>query len=221
MTSGGRELIKWIAVLAMTGDHVIKVFHLGDVPVVSQAGRVAFPLFAMVLAYNLAQSGADTAKSLRRLLAWGVAAMPAYWLAFGVICPFNVLLAFALGVAAIRAVQGRRWVLLAVCVLPAPLFVDYQWSGLSVVVGAWWYFRSPRPTMLMGILCFAVPAAALCVYNGSAWSLLAIPMLRLGDVPIALPRTRWAFYGYYCGHLALLAALAWIAQLLPSVFNAL
>ncbi len=185
MTSGGRELIKWIAVLAMTGDHVVKVFELGYVPVVSEAGRVAFPLFAMVLAYNLAQPAADTAKVMRRLLAWGAAAMPAYWLAFGVIFPLNVLCAFALAVCCVRAVQGRRWVLLAVCALPAPLLVDYQWPGLAVVLGAWWYFRSPRPTILTTICCVAVPAAALCAYNGSAWSLLAIPMLRLGEVPIA------------------------------------
>ncbi|WP_045727505.1 TraX family protein [Xanthomonas sp. GPE 39] len=192
----------------MTGDHVVKVFQLGYVPVVSEAGRVAFPLFAMVLAYNLAQPAADTAKVMRRLLAWGAAAMPAYWLAFGVIFPLNVLCAFALAVCCIRAVQGRRWVLLAVCALPAPLFVDYQWAGIAVVLGAWWYFRSHRPTILTGIFCVAVPAAALCVYNGSAWSLLAIPMLSLAYVPISLPRTRAAFYIYYVAHLVFLSAFA-------------
>jgi hypothetical protein len=55
--SGARELLKWIALLAMTGDHVAKVVFGGYVPVVSELGRIAFPLFALVMACNLAQPG--------------------------------------------------------------------------------------------------------------------------------------------------------------------
>jgi hypothetical protein len=40
--SGARELLKWIALLAMTGDHVAKVVFGGYVPVVSELGRIAF-----------------------------------------------------------------------------------------------------------------------------------------------------------------------------------
>ena len=53
--SGARELLKWIALLTMTGDHVAKVVFGGYVPVVSELGRTAFPLFALVMACNLAQ----------------------------------------------------------------------------------------------------------------------------------------------------------------------
>ena len=38
--SGARELLKWIALLAMTGDHVAKVVFGGYVPVVSELGRI-------------------------------------------------------------------------------------------------------------------------------------------------------------------------------------
>ncbi|MCW0399810.1 hypothetical protein NB688_002851 [Xanthomonas sacchari] len=207
MTSGGRELVKWIAVLAMTGDHVVKVFGLGYVPVISEAGRVAFPLFAIILAYNLAQPGADLLKSFRRLLAWGCVATPVYWLTFGQALPLNVLCAFALAAGAIWAVQGRRWVLLAACAIPGPLFVDYQWAGVAVVIGAWWYFSAPARRIVVTLCGIGAPAAALCAYNGSAWSLLAIPMLSLGYARISVPRTRWAFYGYYVVHLGLLACM--------------
>lgn len=217
MTSGGRELLKWIAVLAMTGDHVLKVFGLVYVPVLSQAGRVAFPLFAMILAYNLAQPGADVLKSVRRLLAWGVVATPVYWLAFGQLLPFNVLCAFALAAGAIWAVQGRRWALFAVCALPGPLFVDYQWAGLAVVVGAWWYFSAPARRIVVTLCGIVVPAVALCAYNGSVWSLLAMPMLLVAYVPISFPRTRWAFYGYYVAHLGLLVVVLTLLEgLTPS-----
>ena len=46
MTSGGREALKWIALVLMTGDHVARVFFGGYVPVVSELGRIAFPVFA-------------------------------------------------------------------------------------------------------------------------------------------------------------------------------
>ena len=55
----------------MTGDHVAKVVFDGYVPVVSELGRIAFPLFALVMACNLAQPGADLRKSMRRLALWG------------------------------------------------------------------------------------------------------------------------------------------------------
>ena len=47
-----------------TGDHVAKVVFGGYVPVVSELGRIAFPLFALVMACNLAQPGADLRKSM-------------------------------------------------------------------------------------------------------------------------------------------------------------
>lgn len=55
LSSGARESMKWLALLSMTGDHVAKVVFGGYVPVVSEFGRIAFPLFALVMACNLAQ----------------------------------------------------------------------------------------------------------------------------------------------------------------------
>lgn len=222
MTSGGRELLKWLAVALMTGDHVARVFFDGYLPVVSELGRIAFPVFALVMAYNLAQPGADVGKSVRRLLLWGIVAQPAHALAFGYWIPLNVLLSFALAAAAVWCVQGRRWPLAALCVGPAPLLVDYQWAGILLVVAGWaWFDHYGRyaqcSVMVMTRLedakrvwspwLLVLAMTALCVYNGNCWALLALPVMRLGRASVSVPRTRWAFYGYYVGHLALLATL--------------
>jgi len=45
----------------------------------------------------------------------------------------------------------------------------------------------------------------LCLYNGNAWALLAIPSLRLGHFDVAIPRLGRVFYGYYVAHLAALS----------------
>lgn len=225
MTSGGRELLKWIALVLMTGDHVAKAFYGGYVPVVSEAGRIAFPLFALVMAYNLAQPGADLSKSIRRLALWAVIAQPVHALVFGYWIPLNVLATFALAAAAIAIASRRNWLGFAAAVGPAPLLVDYQWSGVLLVVGAWaWYDHHARYRLCRVMVMdwfeesklygsrwlMLLMLVALCLYNGNAWALLALPLFVLGRLPWALPRTRWAFYGYYVGHLALIAVSAHI-----------
>lgn len=120
MTSGGRELVKWLALLFMTGDHTLKILHLGYVPVIAELGRMAFPLFALVFAYNLAQPGADVAKLIKRLFLWGLVATPIAAIAFNRALPLNILLSFALAAVCIRAIEERKWVVLAFCLLPAP-----------------------------------------------------------------------------------------------------
>ncbi|HEL4242961.1 conjugal transfer protein [Stenotrophomonas maltophilia] len=205
MTSSARELLKWLAVILMTGDHVAKVIYGGYVPGLSEAGRVAFPLFALVMAYNLAQPGADVIKSVRRLVLWGAIAQPVHALVFGYWLPLNILLTFALSAAAVYAASRRNWIVLAFAAAVLPAFVDYQWSGVGFVLLAWLGFRTGLPLLILTAF------APLCAFNGNLWALAAIPVaVGLFHAAWAVPRGRWAFYGYYVGHLACLGLLALI-----------
>lgn len=62
-------------------------------------------------------------------------------------------------------------------------------------------FRDWSESLTVRLLVLAGSFVPLCCWNVSGWALLANR-----DFPI--PRTRWAFYIYYVGHLALLAVLA-------------
>ncbi len=203
MTSSARELLKWLAVILMTGDHVAKVIYGGYVPGLSEAGRVAFPLFALVMAYNLAQPGADVGKSVRRLAMWGVIAQPVHALTFGYWLPLNILLTFALSALVIYAVERRENSVVVMAAGVLPLVVDYQWAGVGFVLLAWLGFRTGRPLLTLAAF------APLCVFNGNPWSLAAIPVaVGLSHSAWPLPRGRWAFYGYYVAHLACIGLLA-------------
>jgi len=205
MTSSARELLKWLAVVLMTGDHVAKVIYGGYVPGLSEAGRVAFPLFGLVMAYNLAQPGADVLKSVRRLALWGAIAQPVHALTFGYWLPLNILLTFALCAAAVYAAGHRKWIVLAFAAVVLPAFVDYQWAGVGFVLLAWLGFRTGRPLLTLAAF------APLCAFNGNLWALAAIPVsMGLSHASWSVPRGRWAFYGYYVGHLACLGLLALI-----------
>lgn len=204
MTSGGRELLKWLALVLMTGDHVLTVFGLGYVPVVTELGRVAFPVFALVMAYNLAQRGADAGKSSRRLAVWGLVATPAATLAFGQVLPLNVLLTFAAAAGCIWALERRHWALVALLAIVAPVTLDYAWPGVWLVLAAWHWYRGQGGRPWLVWVCMGL----VCAYNGNGWALLALPALRLAQLDWSIPRSGRAFYVYYVGHLALLVVLA-------------
>ncbi len=219
MSSGGRELLKWIALLLMTGDHILKVLGIGYVPVVAELGRVAFPVFALVMAYNLGQPGADAGRTAKRLAFWGLVASPAAYFAFGTVLPLNVLLTFAVAAAAIAAYERRQWLLVAVLAFAVPLVLDYAWPGVWLVMEAWFWFSGygRRVRSVFGLwdpMATAFPfwlwacMGLLCWYNGNAWALLALPVLLLAEHDWSIPRVGRFFYVYYVAHLALLALIA-------------
>lgn len=52
---GALEILKWIAALFMVMDHANILFFDRSMPLLSELGRMAFPLFAMVFAVNLSR----------------------------------------------------------------------------------------------------------------------------------------------------------------------
>ena len=81
LSDGAVEAMKWIGLILMTADHAQKYGLMPAVPGVYEAGRLALPLFGIVLAYNLARvQSHDRAVYLRvltRLLVYGaIASIP-------------------------------------------------------------------------------------------------------------------------------------------------
>ena len=55
LSDGAVEAMKWLGLILMTADHAQKYGLIPAVPGVYEAGRLAFPLFGIVMAYNLAR----------------------------------------------------------------------------------------------------------------------------------------------------------------------
>lgn len=203
MTSGGRELLKWLALVLMTGDHVNKALLSGGYPILTDVSRVVFPIFAVVLAYNLTRPD-SIRPALSRLLVVGALVQPLHGLVFGYWLPVNVLLTFAAAVGMMHLWRSG-WPLAAGFLFSfAGSVVDYGWVGLALTFAAWLAFSGTRWSWWLVLASFA----GLCWYNGNAWALLALPLLFVGSrVRVILPRWRWAFLGYYAFHLAVLALL--------------
>ena len=203
--SGALEALKYLALLSMVADHVNKALFGGAVAWLVPVGRLAFPIFACVMAYNLARSNVQYGRMLHRLFLVAVIATPFHPVIMGSWLPLNVLFTFFVAVAVIVQLQRREWFWAAVSFAGA-LFVDYQWSGVALVVFAWYFAQRPTWWAAAGVLC---SLAGVSLLVGNAWSFAAIPVLLLAQhYAPAVPRLRWFFWAFYPVHLALLWSLA-------------
>lgn len=206
VSSGAVEATKWFALAAMFVDHVAAVFYDREVAtVVTAIGRAAFPMFALVIGYNLARPGAQHQAAALRLLAIGLLAWPAHAYLFGG-AQLNVMFTFAAAVGVIVAIDRRAYLLAVTTFTVAGGYVEFMWPGIALVVLSCFANRSHRPVVY--VLPILIATAALSALNGNPWAFLAFPLTAaIGWASPAVPRSRWAFYVAYPLHLTVLAVL--------------
>jgi hypothetical protein len=196
----------------MTGDHVNKYLLNGTQPLLFNAGRLALPLFIVVLAYNLARPGALEAglygRVLVRLGLFGIAATPAFIVLGGLAAgwwPLNVMFTLLVATGTLYLIdKGGRWNLAAAAgvFLLGGTSVEFWWPALALALAVWSYCRrAALPALLLAVAA----AASLWFINGNFWALAAFPVVAAASLScVALPRLRWAFYAYYPLHLSAL-----------------
>ena len=220
LSSGTLEALKWLALLLMTLDHVNKHLLHASVPELFAVGRLALPLFAFVLGYNLARPGAlasgGYSRTARRLAIFGaIATIP--FIALGGLgwgwWPFNImatLLVATLCAWLIEVGGPARLASAGVVFIVGGALVEFWWPGLAVCLIAWAYCRRPswlRLALWIGAL------ASLYVINRNLWALAALPLVfAAGRVNLNVHRVRFGFYSYYPVHLAVLWLLAWMTH---------
>lgn len=209
IADGSLEALKWVGLLAMTGDHVDKYVFNGTIDVLFDAGRIAMPVFACVLACNLARPGAMTSgayiRTMKRLALFGILASPAFVALGGLVggwWPLNIMFTLLTITAVLYLADRGDYLGSAVLFFFAGSSVEFWWPGLTVGVAAWWYCRRPD---WMPLACGLVGLASLGWVNGNQWALAALPLLLLAArLDLCVPRLRWIFYVFYPLHLSAL-----------------
>jgi len=203
-TSGTIEALKWFALVCMVIDHAGKALNVELGPWAMVAGRLAFPIFALVFGYNLARPGVDRLRVAGRILLVACLVTPLYASLLGV-WPLNVLFTLALAALVIEALErGQGY--LAAALLVSSLLVDYLLPGVVLVTVAYGITRRGLIARRVAVLAFAM--VGLCWLNGNAWALLSLPLLWAASrVDVDVPRLRWAFYLAYPLHLVVLLLL--------------
>jgi hypothetical protein len=212
IADGTLEALKWAALALMLLDHVNTFFFHRSLPGAYQAGRWVAPVFAFVLAYNLARPGALERgihlRTLKRLALFGLLAAPPFIALIGRWWPLNILFTLLAGAAVVYGLERRdaRGVAVAgFAFVLGGLLAEYLYPGVAMVVAAWAFCREPTARHLT---VWVVCVASLALLNGNFWALAAVPTLLLATrVDLRVPRLRWAFYVFYPVHLAVLWGL--------------
>jgi hypothetical protein len=223
-SDGQVEALKWLGLAAMLLDHVGR-FALGHGTRgwVFAGGRLAFPLFALALALNLARPGdqpARTARTARRLALWCVIAIGPSVLMRGDPRTANVLATLGLGTLvcwlfAASAGPAASLAALATVALAAP-HVEFGLAGILLVPTLYlWHGGRAREALPLALLLLAVVARSNASSGGAlalATTLAAAPLaLVVRALPLHLPRTGHAFYPAYVLHQALVAAWRFVS----------
>lgn len=214
-------VMKIIGITVMVIDHFNSFVNPDYSQALFEIGRIAFPLFALVLGYNLARTSSDKMpKIMLRLLVFGIMATPVYNALSGGLqywWPLNILFTLCLATTVVYLLSlptHNPWstsarlgaILLFVAVGG---LVDYLWVGSALIVVIWrlfsgtsnYYERVMLHMVLLGL------AGLLCMINEGLATLFALPVIYLATVTcqdFSLPRMKWFFYWFYPGHLTVL-----------------
>lgn len=219
--------LKLIAIAAMFLDHFGKQI-CPDVLALQIVGRLAFPIFAYMIAEGCRYTH-NKIKYLGLLLGLGVGCQLVYFFVLNDLYQ-NVLLTFSLSVTLIFALDAflkKRTVwraLLATIVLAFVLFVcvplphmlgergfeiDYGIFGVLLPVAV--YFAPTKPAKLI-----AAAALILLLVLGEPWfkwfSFAALPLLALYNGQRGTRKLKYLFYVFYPTHLVFIYALSLLLE---------
>ena len=199
--------LKLYALVAMIADHADWMLFAGSLGFHDTWGRTVFPVFAVLLANNLARWGTPdrmTGDLPGRMALFGGIAFGPYVYLQGSVLPLNIMFTLALAVMLCGLLQLRMYWMAGLLGLVAGAFVDYSWFGLLAVVLPWAAFRAGSHALP----AFSLACLLLTFVNGSLWALAAVPLLGIAAyVQGHAPRWKWAFYVAYPAHLAVLAVI--------------
>lgn len=214
LSTGALVLMKWLALFSMVVDHMNRAIFNSKYPLMLDIGRLAFPIFGFVLAYNLARPGALAKgvyrRVISRLLIAGALATPFYFLAVGSVYPLwplNIMFTLAVFACAVWIFEtdaGTRFYVVPLVII-AGSFVDYFWFGLAYCLAAWWFCKHPAwPTLAAW---FLGTACVFFVNDYNPWTFAALPLIGASAyVRLDVPKFKSLFYFIYPAHLGLLAA---------------
>ncbi len=196
--------LKIIAVLSMMTDHCAYYLMDGNTwayEVMRCFGRVAFPVFAFLVAEGFAHTRNRMRYFLSLLLFAAVSEVP-WYLLNGADGTHNVMFTLALGVSALAAferLRGHRALVIA-AILLATLSaevsgLDYGWRGIVVILifhlfKSKKYYQSARLLQL----AFAFP---FMLHYSIIGALLACSVILLYDGTRGIIRGKVAKYGFY------------------------
>ena len=206
------ELLKWLALFSMLGDHINKYLFNGTLPYLFEIGRIAFPIFAFVIAFNLSRENAVTSGALKRtcirLFIFACISSIPFVLLGGVKFgwwPLNILWLFFFASVCIYLLEhkGKLSYLMAfLAFIAGAALCEYWIFGMALCLSVWAYFKTKNTVFIASGL---IALMSLQYVNQNHWALLSVPIILIFmKLNIRMPRMKYIFYVFYPLHLSAL-----------------
>jgi hypothetical protein len=212
----GREILKWIAIITMTIDHVGVIFYAPPDPTYEALriiGRISFPLFCFLIALGV-ESTRNVKNYFIRLFLFALVSQIPFSLAFGtgMFEHLNIFFTLSFGVLFLCFFKKKS----LICLLPilvSLLNFDYSVYGI-LMIGLMYILRKDTELGIASIILLNI--SFLPLMSPQMFSLLALPIILLynnGFLKIIKeskgknPYPSWRkyfFYVYYPLHITLL-----------------
>ena len=208
--------LKLIAMVTMTLDH-IGVF-LPQYPILRVLGRLAFPVFAYMIAEGCALTR-DIWRYFSSVAVMAAACQIVQYLVTGSVY-MGILVTFSLSILLVALLQQRLWVCTAaaflgaflICVVPVlgtDFRVDYGFVGVLTPVAV--YLIKTRWGKCL--VCAAMLCALGCFRGGIQWyALFSIPLLLAYNGQRGERNLKGLFYWYYPAHIAVIYLVFFILR---------
>ena len=216
--------LKFLALVCMTVDHVGMVFFPGQI-IFRQIGRLAFPIFAYMIAegcYHTHRMGSY----LGKMVLAGAVCQAVYYFFMDSLYQ-SVLVTFSLAIALIWLLKKARegssglWYVLSLCGIAAVYFVterlasylpgtdyavDYGFFGVMLPVAVYLGRTKGEKLTLAAILLLAL---AMVTGTVQFYALLTLPLLALYNGKRGKGLGKYFFYIYYPLHLVVIQIVAY------------
>ena len=227
-----RTIIKIIGIITMTLDHIGVLLVAEDTTlyfILRGAGRIAFVLFAFMIAEGFAKTH-DIKKYFMRLLVLAISIevlIIAYSIAvndFEYVLTINVIWPLVFGLGALILLSQKQWYIrilaIALVFIAEFLKVPYGAYGVMFIV-IFGLYKNVVTQFLFGIglnLLFIVDPllsvlnlAQYAKYPDLQWlSLLAFPLIFIYNGKKGKFDSKWFFYLYYPAHMGILLAIRYL-----------
>ena len=215
------ELLKWLALVAMTLDHYGKIVAPSVFSETHAIGRLAYPLFAWILASRIAVQPALARKYLVWLLPFALLSQPIFVIAGKTWMQWNIMFTLFFGILAslgIKAARehniGQAVALLAVS-LTGSIFAEYGPFGVMLTPALILCLQRGENAALIALipLCLIANITIEAPYFTpiDLFATLAVPVIYLSRlIKARIPRMpKLFFYIYYPGHVYILHLADW------------
>ncbi len=212
--------LKIIAVVSMVIDHCAYYLMDGNTMAYEAMrcfGRIAFPVFAFLVAEGFAHTRNRMRYFLSLLLFAAVSEVP-WYLLNGADGTHNVMFTLALGVAALAAFERLREHRILCCLfilltawLATWLGTDYEWRGMLMIVVFYLLSMSKNTPVILRRMMQLLFAFPLMMRYGITGALLACAVIFLYDGTRGFIHgnvAKYGFYVFYPAHLLLFFCLS-------------